>query len=138
MSDQPAAKPECEHYWASLCFGGLSVRLCQLCHEPDWDDVRRQHAESVRAGILSERQRLCDELGHDHYVIFTEDRWTIEHSVECRLSGHMATCRYHEAVALIADEPRADLLGRWRIDQIDSEGLPALVRMDPETAEAQR
>lgn len=62
MSDQPAARPECEHYWASHCFSGLSVRLCMLCHEPDWEDVRSQHAEAVRQGILSEQRRLSARL----------------------------------------------------------------------------
>jgi hypothetical protein len=58
VSDQPAAKQHCEHYWAFHCFGGLTIRLCQVCHEPDWEDFRGQHAEAVRQGILSERQRL--------------------------------------------------------------------------------
>ena len=78
----------------------------------------------------AERERLYAELGNDHYVIFTEDRWTIEHSVECRLSGHMPECAYHAAVARIADEYDPDRVGRWRIDGIDSEGLPALLRKD--------
>jgi hypothetical protein len=42
LNDQPAAKPVCEHYYASLCYRGMSVRLCQLCHEPDWDDLAEQ------------------------------------------------------------------------------------------------
>jgi len=50
-----AARPECEHYWAHHCYDGLSVRLCQLCHEPDWADVRQQQAEAAAA----ERERLA-------------------------------------------------------------------------------
>lgn len=42
MAEGPAAAPVCEHYWAYHCRDGLSVRLCQLCHEPDWADFRRQ------------------------------------------------------------------------------------------------
>jgi hypothetical protein len=42
----PANRPVCEHHWASHCFGGLSVRLCMICHEPDWDDVRRSRNET--------------------------------------------------------------------------------------------
>ena len=57
MSDQPAAKPACEHYWASHCYSGLSVRLCQLCHEPDWEDFRGQLAEAERKGELAEWER---------------------------------------------------------------------------------
>ena len=78
----------------------------------------------------AERERVYDLLGHDHYVIFTEDRWTVEHSVECRLSGRMHECEYHEAVAAIATEFDPDMAGRWRIDEIDSEGLPAMVRAE--------
>ncbi len=78
-------------------------------------------AEAVRAAIYA-------ELGNEHYVIFTEDRWTVEHSVECKLSGHMHECAYHDAVRLIADEYDPDRAGRWRITGIDSEGLPSLER----------
>jgi hypothetical protein len=78
----------------------------------------------------AERERLYAELGNDHYVIFTEDRWTMEHTVECRLSGHMHECSYHTAASLIAAEFDPDMAGRWRIDGIDSEGLPDLVRAE--------
>jgi hypothetical protein len=33
----------------------MSVRLCQLCHEPDWDDLARQLQEARRA----ERERVA-------------------------------------------------------------------------------
>ena len=82
----------------------------------------------------AERERIYDLLGHDHFVIFTEDRWTVEHSVECKLSGHMHECDWHTAVeCLAADEPPASLLGRWRITGFDSEGSPDLVRADLNT-----
>lgn len=76
----------------------------------------------------AERTRLYAELGNDHYVIFTEDGWTTEHSVECRLSGQMHRCAYHDAIAKVAHEFDPDMAGRWRITGIDSEGLPSLVR----------
>jgi hypothetical protein len=66
-------------------------------------------------------------LGTDHYVIFTEDRWTVEHSAECKLSGRMHECAYHEAVAHAAEFFKLGMLGRWRITGI-SEGLPDLER----------
>lgn len=47
------AEPRCEHYWAYHLHGHLSVRLCQLCHEPDWDDLRGQLAESAAKALLS-------------------------------------------------------------------------------------
>lgn len=85
----------------------------------------------VAAAVAAERARLYAELGNEHYVIFTEDRFTVEHSVECKLSGHMHECAYHEAVALIADEFDPGMLGRWRITGI-SEGLPDLERAERE------
>jgi hypothetical protein len=78
----------------------------------------------------AERDRIYALLGSDHYVIFTEDRWTIEHTVECRLSGHMHECGYHTAVSLIAAEFDPAMAGRWRIDGIGSDGLPDMVRAD--------
>jgi hypothetical protein len=53
VSDQAAAKPDCEHYWAYHVYDGLSVRLCQLCHEPDWADVRGQLEEAEQKGRLA-------------------------------------------------------------------------------------
>lgn len=32
----------CEHYWAWYCHRGMSIRLCKLCHQPDWDDLALQ------------------------------------------------------------------------------------------------
>ena len=52
--DLPAAKPDCEHYWAYHLRDGLSVRLCQLCHEPDWADVRAE----LKAAAAAERERI--------------------------------------------------------------------------------
>jgi len=78
----------------------------------------------------AERERIYAELGNNHYVIFTEDRWTIEHSVECRLSGRMHECYHHVAVARIATEFDPAMAGRWLITAIDLNGEPALVRDD--------
>lgn len=79
----------------------------------------------------AERERLYAELGNDHYVIFTEDRWTIEHSVECRLSGHMPECAYHAAIAGAATEYDPGMAGRWRITAISSYGIPPLLEPAP-------
>ena len=123
---QAAAAPVCDHYWAHHVHGGLSVRLCQFCHEPDWEDLAGQLGEAERKGELAERQRIYGVLGNDHYVIFTEDGFTTEHSLDCRLSGHMHECAYHAAAALVADEYEPAMAGRWKITDIDSEGLPSL------------
>lgn len=87
--------------------------------------VLGQGAAAIRK---AERQRLFAELGNDHVVIFTEDRWTVEHSVECRLSGQMHACAWHGAVARIAGEYQPAMAGRWRITEIDSEGFPMFER----------
>ena len=54
-----AAKDVCAHYWAYHCFGGLSVRLCHQCHEPDWDDVRAELAKARAEGAAAERDRIA-------------------------------------------------------------------------------
>jgi hypothetical protein len=41
-ADQCEAKPECEHFYHSLCYRGMSVRICQMCGDPDWDDLAEQ------------------------------------------------------------------------------------------------
>jgi hypothetical protein len=56
--DQAEARAVCEHNWAYHCYGGLSVRLCQSCHEPDWDSVRGEREEAERKGALAERERI--------------------------------------------------------------------------------
>jgi hypothetical protein len=91
-------------------------------------------AEVLRVAIpraaKAERERLYAELGNDHWVIFTEDGWTTEHSIDCRLSGQMSSCAWHEAVRRIAHEFDPDMAGRWLITAIDGNGEPALVRAD--------
>lgn len=66
----------------------------------------------------------------DHFVTFDEDGWFIEHSVACRVAGTIGTCAYNQAIREIADEPDPGQMGRWRITEVDSEGLPSLERAD--------
>jgi hypothetical protein len=42
MSDQAEARAVCEHFYASHCYRGMSIKLCMMCHQPDWDDLERQ------------------------------------------------------------------------------------------------
>jgi hypothetical protein len=108
--------------------------------EQDLDECMAEHVHdrAARAAVeavtphiaAAERERLYAELGNDHWVIFTEDGWTTEHSVECRLSGLMSSCAWHEAVRRIADDFDPDMAGRWLITAIDGNGEPALVRAD--------
>lgn len=73
------------------------------------------------------KYHLCVGCFGDHFVVFSEDHWTVEHSVACRVSGAMAACDFHYAIARVADADN-NLMGRFRICEIDSEGLPSLVR----------
>ncbi len=93
---QAAAREPCEHYWASHCYGGLSVRLCQLCHEPDWGDLRGQLAEAERKGTLAERER-CAQLAEEHGAHYG-----------CYVSiGDTVTSGLRPAAALLRDQPPA-------------------------------
>lgn len=141
VSDSPAAGNAASSIPDAARDAAHEAIACNI-GEPGWTQMlgKSPHdlvdiALGAAAPLIAaaERERIFDLLGHEHYVIFTGDRWTVEHSVECRLSGHMATCRYHEAAAVIADEPRPELLGRWRIDGIDNEGLPSLQRAEEAT-----
>jgi hypothetical protein len=92
------------------------------------ETARRAVAAAYPVIAAAERERLYAELGNDHYVIFTEDGWAVEHSITCRLSGHMHECAYHAAIREIADGYDPGSLGRWKITDIDSEGLPSFER----------
>jgi hypothetical protein len=50
---QPEARAVCEHFYASHCYRGMSVRLCMTCHEPDWDDLAGQLADAGRGSELA-------------------------------------------------------------------------------------
>jgi hypothetical protein len=89
MADIPQAKPECEHYWAYHCYGGLSVRLCQTCHEPDWYELRAQLAEAQREGRVAEREWIA-ELA------------TRKRAVYCKPCDG-APCAYDDELAPFAD-----------------------------------
>lgn len=114
--------------------GGYSACPCESAEEHDekWHAAVVDARRSLEAAVPAIRQQVYDELGHDHYVIFTEDRWTVEHSVACRLSGRMSECEYHAAVdEVFWGAPDPDQLGRWRISGIDSAGMPDLERAEP-------
>jgi Family of unknown function (DUF6085) len=95
---------------------------------PPWQAIPPDARADWRAVADAVRMVLYAKLGNEHWVIFTEDGWTVEHSIECRLSGHMHECGWHNAIKAIATEYDPDMAGRWRITGIDSEGLPSLER----------
>jgi hypothetical protein len=89
-------------------------------------------AEAAAAIRAAERQKVYDGVGTDHYVTFAADGWTIEHPVECRLSGRMlrdCPCRAAVAeTAARANRAGTSLSGRWRITGIRPGGTAALAR----------
>jgi len=65
VSEQPEARAVCEHFYASHCYRGMSVRLCMTCHEPDWDDLAGQLADAGRGS----------ELAADPLIILSPDEF---------------------------------------------------------------
>lgn len=69
LENPPAEPPACEHYWAYLCYGGLSVRQCQLCHGIDWEaqkrdaeEIREQERQRIRSGLPDAMERCRSDL----------------------------------------------------------------------------
>lgn len=63
--------------------------------------------------------------GTDHFARFHPGRFVTEHPPGCDTDG--GGCPYGEAVARVATAGVPEE-GRWRITDIDSEGLPSLER----------
>lgn len=87
--------------------------------------------ESVQAEAVVRRVRehLYEQVGNEHYVIFTDDGWSTEHSIECRLSGHMHECAHHETIREMVGKYGPYVNGRWKIARITA-GLPVLERAE--------
>ena len=107
LESAKAAFPEREWYEETLnktgSWMGVSPRLRQVLIEPR-------------------------ELeGDDHFVTIGHDGWwEMEHSPLCPWGD--VECPEWRAIERIADSFDKDDYGRWRIDEIDSEGMPGLVR----------
>ena len=68
---------------------------------------------------------LAELLGNEHYVTYTEDDFTVEHSLDCRLSGKMQEpCEFHHAAGLTFSV--YSLAGRHLITGIDQNGYAEL------------
>lgn len=91
----------------------------------------------VRLGSIIARKliRALKDAGYiivkddgGHYVTFDADGGVIEHPVACRQAIPLGTCIYHQSIQEITgDFIDLDMQGRrWRITDIDSEGLPSL------------
>jgi hypothetical protein len=119
------------------CAAGITEGVMEHAPRCKWIAVLLSDAyhEGYRDGRAAEYEHLMDRLGNDHYVVITEDRWTVEHSAECRLGGNMAGCDFHVAIrdwmADVTDtngQPLIHEQGRWRIARIDDDGWPGLER----------
>lgn len=64
---QPEARAVCEHFYASHCYRGMSVRLCMTCHEPDWDDLAEQLASAARGSEIAASDPLI--LAPDEFAV---------------------------------------------------------------------
>lgn len=60
--DQAEARAVCDHFYASHCYRGMCVRLCMLCHAPDWDDLERQLAGAREPAGEPLTPAECDRL----------------------------------------------------------------------------
>jgi hypothetical protein len=85
----------------------------------------RRFPADVGAAIIVQ---LLEDCQPDHFVHFDADGWFVEHSMACRLDGTLGTCNWGKAIRSFAPEPDPEWYGRWRIDEVDSEGMPGLVR----------
>ena len=129
-SDAPDYGEPVRETWTAWAAEQYPVKSSWVLPWAEIDEGQREVDRRIGTAVAAaERARIYAELGNDHFVIFTEDRWTVEHSVECRLSGQMPECAYHEAIAdIAADGPDPEMMGRWLISEIDSAGLPSLTR----------
>lgn len=102
----------------------------------------RQHNEEIKPHRLLRRMEKKLELFEQwhkqytirsdddrHFVIFSRDRWTVEHSLACRRSGHMHECEFHSAVVKAIEYNDGELLptpiyGRWEIVGVLVDGFP--------------
>lgn len=110
--------------------------------EAEYEPIRRALFDGPQGqGAEAAKRKIAENLiaaGYrivkndpEHYVCFTEDTWFIEHSLDCRINGAIGTCEFNHAVKDLAAElpaPPDELLGRWRITGIDTEGIPSLER----------
>ena len=78
--------------------------------------------------------KALEAIEADHFVTFDQNGWFLEHPLACPLDGTLGTCDYHKAIRKVADayEEAPDDWDRYRITNIDSEGLPSFERVGRE------
>jgi hypothetical protein len=76
-------------------------------------DADRHLAEQIVAAIEASQP--------DHIIEITEDRWTIQHSMACRVDGRLFDCPVNRAAYRLAIANWPDDMGRYRCD-VDERG----------------
>lgn len=112
--DQAEARAVCEHFYASHCYRGMSIRLCMMCHEPDWDDLAGQLASAARGSEIAAPEPLV--MSADEFAALTQVAatlgWTVTKGCGCAPGG---PC-----------EPHAELSPAERLRQMVAEHENAL------------
>lgn len=105
--------------------------LEQICASAAWAQFHRM--PSSNAGDIAHHvaKAVREALGDGHYVDFAPLRWTVEHSIDCRLSGRMSECDVHTGIVAWIEDRDVEydaFKGRWLIRGFDASGTPALDR----------
>jgi Family of unknown function (DUF6085) len=110
--------------------------------EPDWGswdarawctcgEFRTKAREDPTAALLEARLHIAEQIvaaieasQPDHLIEFSADGWIIQHSMACRLNGHLFDCPVNRAAAVGAfanwpDDP--NVIGRYRCT-LDDDG----------------
>lgn len=104
MSDQPAARPACEHHYEYRILGGhpINVGICQFCRNPDWKDLAEQAAVLYRWG---REEALAGRSPRDHLSAYDMPR---DDAPAAKPSVPAADLRDRIAAAI------EDVFDRWR------------------------
>lgn len=54
--------------------------------------------------VVADAARIAAIDTPEHVLVLGPDRWTVEHTLDCRESGRMAECEVHERIADWIDE----------------------------------
>lgn len=109
------------------------VTICDSCGRPldNPGGLAFSPPGLLRPGVEVRKYHICINCFYEHHVVFGPEHWTVEHSFECRLTGHIAKCPYPARIAVIADQMNLPgSHGRWRIAGTDELDQPILQRAD--------
>jgi hypothetical protein len=100
--------------WRCSCCGYDVLTEAQIDQFVSAAVVARDHvAEQIVAAIEASQP--------DHIIEITEYRWTIQHSMACRVDGRLFDCPVNRAAYRLAIANWPDDMGRYRCD-VDERG----------------